>query len=150
MKSWWQKWTIDKPAAFGDLLWLVFVVQLADLLNRLTLRRVIEVIAITALTLMFVQTLPLDLAILFAGDTLLYLELVTLASLVATTLRVGTMLWHGLQALNKGFRLGLAGVPRVARRIRMRRSRKPALGAARNNKSSDDAGAFGRGSLSFA
>ena len=150
MKSWWRKWTIDKPAAFGDLLWLVFVVQLADLLNRLTLRRVIEVIAITALTLMFVQTLPLDLAILFAGDTLLYLELVTLASLVATTLRVGTMLLHGLQAGKTGLCAVLAVVPRVARRVRMRRSRKPALGAARNNKSSDDDGGFGRGYLSFA
>jgi hypothetical protein len=28
-KRLWRKWTIDKPAAFGDLLWEVLVVQLA-------------------------------------------------------------------------------------------------------------------------
>ncbi len=28
-KQIWKKWTVDKPAAFGDLLWEVFVVQFA-------------------------------------------------------------------------------------------------------------------------
>ena len=32
----WKKWTLDKPAAFGDLLWEIFVVQLAAMLDRLT------------------------------------------------------------------------------------------------------------------
>ena len=32
-KTLWQKWTIDKPAALGDWLWDVFVVQLAALLD---------------------------------------------------------------------------------------------------------------------
>jgi hypothetical protein len=29
MKQFWQKWTVDKPAALSDWLWEVFVVQLA-------------------------------------------------------------------------------------------------------------------------
>jgi hypothetical protein len=36
----WQKWTIDKPAAFGDWLHQTLVVELAALLDRLTLRQV--------------------------------------------------------------------------------------------------------------
>jgi len=37
-KALWQKWTIDRPAALGDWLWDVLVVQLAAFLDRLTLR----------------------------------------------------------------------------------------------------------------
>jgi hypothetical protein len=147
MKSWWQKWTVDKPAAFGDWLWLVFVVQLANLLNRLTVRRVIEVIAITLLTIMFVQTLPLDLAILFAGDTLLYLELVTLASLVATTVRISRTLSHAMLSVKNGLCAVVALIPRLIRHVRMPRSKKPAV---RRKGPSDDRPALGWGDLSFA
>ena len=45
----WQKWTIDKPAALGDWLWDVFVVQLAALLDKLTLRKVIALIPLVIL-----------------------------------------------------------------------------------------------------
>jgi hypothetical protein len=147
MKSWWQKWTVDKPAAFGDWLWLVFVVQLANLLNRLTVRRVIEVIAITLLTIMFVQTLPLDLAILFAGDTLLYLELVTLASLLATTVRISRTLSHAMLSVKNGLCAVVALIPRLIRHARMPRSKKPAV---RRKRPSDDRPALGWGDLSFA
>ena len=41
----WKKWTLDKPAAFGDLLWEILVVQLAALLDRLTLRQIITFIS---------------------------------------------------------------------------------------------------------
>ena len=150
MKSWWQKWTIDKPAAFGDWLWLVFVIQLADLLNRLTLRRVIEVVAITLLTLIFAQTFPLDLAIVFAGDTLLYLELVTLASLVATTLRVGRTLWHALMMVKTALDAALARIPRLARRVRVPRRKKPAAGLTRGKQAADDQADFGWSSVSLA
>jgi hypothetical protein len=29
-KQLWKKWTLDKPAAFGDLLWEIFVVHWLD------------------------------------------------------------------------------------------------------------------------
>jgi hypothetical protein len=150
MKSWWQKWTIDKPAAFGDWLWLVLVVQLAELLNRLTVRRVIEVVAITLLALIFVQTFPLDIAILFAGDTLMYLELVTLASLVATTLRVGRMLSHAFMQVKNALDAALTLIPRLARRVRMPRQKRPVTGLPRGKKAADDRPAFGWGSVRFA
>ena len=45
-KRLWQKWTIDKPAAFGDWLYQILVVELAALLDRLTLRQVIAFIPV--------------------------------------------------------------------------------------------------------
>ena len=74
MKNWWRKWSYEIPLAFGDALWDVLVVQFAAFLDRLTLRKVIEFVAIAMLAMAFAQTLPIDLAILFAGDTLMYLE----------------------------------------------------------------------------
>ncbi len=76
MKNWWRKWSYEIPLAFGDALWEVLVVQFADFLSRLTIRRVLEFVAIAILVMAFIQTLPIDLAILFAGDTLMYLEFV--------------------------------------------------------------------------
>ena len=74
MKKWWRKWTYELPLAFSDALWDICVVQFAAFLDRLTLRKVIEFIAIVILALAFAQTFPIDIAFLFAGDTLMYLE----------------------------------------------------------------------------
>jgi hypothetical protein len=80
---WWQKWSYELPLAFGDALWEVLVVQFADFLSRLTIRRVLEFVAIALLVMAFAQTAPIDLAFLFAGDTLMYLEFVVIIRLAA-------------------------------------------------------------------
>jgi hypothetical protein len=74
MRNWWTKWTHEVPLSIGDALWDVLVVQFAAFLDRLTIRKVIEFVAIALLVMAFAQTLPIDLAVLFAGDTLMYLE----------------------------------------------------------------------------
>ncbi len=83
MKNWWRKWSYEIPLAFGDALWDVLVVQFADFLSRLTIRRVLEFIAIAILVMAFAQTAPIELAFLFAGDTLMYLEFVVMVRLIA-------------------------------------------------------------------
>ena len=83
MKNWWRKWSYDVPLFIGDALWAVLVVQFADFLSRLTIRRVLEFFVIAMLAMAFAQTFPIDLAILFAGDTLMYLEIVTIVRLAA-------------------------------------------------------------------
>src|ERR1700704_7159159 len=83
MNNWWQKWSYEIPLAFGDALWEVLVVQFADFLSRLTVRRVLELIAIAILVMAFAQTAPIELAFLFAGDTLMYLEFVVMVRLMA-------------------------------------------------------------------
>ena len=47
MKNWWRKWSYEIPLAFGDALWEVLVVQFADFLSRLTVRRVLELLCRT-------------------------------------------------------------------------------------------------------
>ena len=81
MKNWWRKWSYEIPLAFGDALWEVLVVQFADFLSRLTVRRVLEFVAVALLVMAFAQTLPIDLALLFAGDTVTYLELLLIIRL---------------------------------------------------------------------
>ena len=92
MKNLWRKWSYEMPLAFGDALWEVLVVQFADFLSRLTVRRVLEFVAIAILVMAFAQTAPIDLALLFAGDTLMYLEFVVMIRLVAGRDHVRAML----------------------------------------------------------
>src|SRR5258708_25238903 len=83
VKNWWRKWSYEIPLFLGDALWEVLVVQFAAFLSRLTLRRVLEFVVIALLAIAFAQTFPIDLAILFAGDTLMYLEIVVIIRLAA-------------------------------------------------------------------
>jgi hypothetical protein len=92
VKNWWRKWSYEIPLAFGDALWVVLVEQFADFLSRLTLRRVLEFFAIAILAMAFAQTFPIDLAILFAGDSLMYLEIVVVIRLATGREHVQQML----------------------------------------------------------
>ena len=122
--DWWQKWTVDRPAAFGDWLWTMFVIQFADFLNRLTLRRVLETIVITVLALAFMQTLPFDLAFLFAGDALMYLEIVTLTALVTANLRVRALLQYLAQLSRNAWNVTANLIYRIVLRVRTARQRR--------------------------
>jgi len=82
-KDCWYRWTVERPAAFGDWLWLMLVARPAELLDRLTPRKILTFLPVALLAIAFAQTLPLDLAILFAGDTVMYLEALTILSLLA-------------------------------------------------------------------
>ncbi len=145
MKNWWRKWSYEIPLAFGDALWEVLVVQFAAFLDRLTIRKVIEFVLIAMLVMAFAQTLPFDLAILFAGDTLMYLEF-----LVAIRLAAGRI--HFLEILRLALRLArlalralnaAISIP-VSRlnRLRERRNARPAK-PRRISDGSDDNRGFG-------
>ena len=147
MKDWWRKWSYEIPLAFGDALWEVLVVQFAAFLSRLTLRRVLEFVAIAMLAMAFAQTFPIDLAILFAGDTLMYLEILVVIRLAAG--------WeHFAHALRLAARLARLAMRRVratvhqpaSRITRLRERRTPARSARpRIPDRSDDGAGFGAG-----
>src|SRR5258707_1726249 len=128
MKKLWQRWSYEIPLAIGDALWEVLVVQFADFLDRLTIRKVVEFVAIALLVMAFIQTLPLDLAILFAGDTLMYLEFLVAIRLAAGVMHVRAMLHQAtrlarllLRALNAA-----VGLPALTlTRLRERRTVSP-------------------------
>jgi hypothetical protein len=143
MKKLWQKWSYEIPLAAGDTLWEVLVVQFAAFLDRVTVRKVVEFVAIALLVMAFAQTLPFDLAILFAGDTLMYLEFLVALRLAAGVMHVRAMLHHAtrlarlvLRALNAALRLpGLTLV-----RLRERRMAAPSKPRRISNSSDDDGG----------
>jgi hypothetical protein len=134
MKKLWQKWSYEIPLAIGDALWDVLVVQFADFLDRLTVRKVIEFVAIALLVMAFIQTLPFDLAILFAGDILTYLEFVVALRLAAGVMHVRAM-WNQvtrfarlmLRALNAAVRLPalMLGRLRERRTVATTKPRRP-------------------------
>ena len=143
MKKLWRKWSYEIPLAIGDALWEVLVVQFAAFLDRLTIRKVVEFVAIALLVMAFAQTLPFDLAILFAGDALMYLEFVVAIRLAAGVMHVRAMLHQitrfarlVLRALNAALRLSTSMLGRL-REQRTAAASKPR----RISDSSDDAGA---------
>ena len=59
MKKWWRKLSYEIPLAIGDALWDVLVVQLAALLDRLTLRRIIALVPVVILILAYYHRIPI-------------------------------------------------------------------------------------------
>src|ERR1700704_796867 len=97
-KVFWRKWTIDKPAAFGDLLWDVFVVQLAAFLDRLTVRRIIAIIPAVILVLAYAHSIPVHPGLMLVGDLLAYIDIFSVLFLLGVLGRVATILFIMRQA----------------------------------------------------
>ena len=97
-KQLWKKWTLDKPAAFGDLLWEVFVVQLAAFLDRLTLRQVIAFIPVVILVLAYSHNIPIPPELMLVGDVLAYIDIYSAILLLGLMSRVTTILFALKQA----------------------------------------------------
>ena len=143
MKNWWRRWSHEIPLAIGDALWEVLVVQFAAFLDRLTIRKVIEFVAIAMLVMAFAQTLPIDLAILFAGDTLMYLEFAVAIRLAAGKMHSVEMLRFALRLSRLAMRALNAAVRQpVARlnRLRERRHPRPAQPRKMSDSSEDGRG----------
>jgi hypothetical protein len=137
VKDWWRKWSYEIPLAFGDALWEVLVVQFADFLSRLTIRRVLEFIVIAILVMAFIQTAPIDLALLFAGDTLMYLEFAVMIRLMAGREHIREMLRLAARLARFAMRLSRAAVDVSVARINRVRERRTAPRAARPRRISD-------------
>jgi hypothetical protein len=153
VKNWWRKWSYEIPLATGDALREVLVVQFADFLSRLTIRRVLEFIAIAILVMAFAQTAPIELAFLFAGDTLMYLEFVVMVRLMAGRQHFAQMLQlaarlarFAMRVSSTAARLPVTRINRLRERRHPARAVKPGAGSDR----SDDGEGFGIGWASLA
>jgi hypothetical protein len=131
VKNWWRKWSYEIPLAFGDVLWEVLVVKLADFLSRLTIRRVLEFVAIAVLVMAFAQTAPIDLAFLLAGDTLMYLEFVVMIRLIAGREHFQAMLRLAVRLTLLAMRISRVALNYSISRINRRRERRRSPRAAR-------------------
>jgi len=124
VKDWWRRWSYELPLALGDALWEVLVVQFADVLSRLTIRRVLKFIAIAILVMAFAQTAPIDLAFLFAGDTLMYLEFVIILRLAAGREHMVQMWRTAARLVRFALRVSRAAISQPVSRINRLRERR--------------------------
>src|SRR3954453_11416838 len=97
-KAFWRKWTIDRPAAFGDFLWEVLVVQLAALLDRVTLRDIIAFIPIVILVCAYAQHIPLPPELMLLAALLAYIDTVSALFRLGVPTRLGTIVFIVMQA----------------------------------------------------
>jgi hypothetical protein len=104
-KQLWKKWTFDKPAAFGDLLWEVFVVQLAALLDRLTLRQIVAFIPVVVLILAYAHSIPIPPELMLVGDVLAYIDIFSVILLLSILGRVTTVWLFAKQAAEHAVKL---------------------------------------------
>jgi hypothetical protein len=94
----WRKWTIDKPAAFGDWLWETFVVELAAALDRVTLRQVIAFIPVVILVVAYAHSIPIPPELMLIGDMLAYSDILSIILLLSLIGRAATILYAIRQA----------------------------------------------------
>jgi hypothetical protein len=124
-KQLWQKWTIDKPAALGDRLYQILVVELAALLDRLTLREVIAFIPVVILIIAYAHSIPLPPELMLVGDLLAYLDIFSIVLLLSVIGRVSAILYVIRQMADRVLRLASL----TQQRLRRSDSRRQARGA---------------------
>jgi len=129
-KALWQTWTIDKPAALGDWLWDVFVVQLAAFLDRLTLRRMIAIIPAVILILAYAHRIPVHPGLMLVGDLLAYIDIFAVLLVLGVLGRVATVLFMLKQAAGRAATLATSVLEKV-QRLDFRHRRQ---GGARNRR----------------
>ena len=141
-KAFWKKWTLEKPAAFGDLLWEVFVVQFAALLDRLTIRKMIALIPIVMIAVAYHHGIPLPPELMLAGDFLAYIDIFTVVLLVGMVSRATTILFIVKQAAAQVVQFA-GSLMATARRLDFRHPRRHSIRGRKQligRKNSDDEG----------
>ena len=131
-KQLWRMWTIDKPAAFGDWLHLILVVELAALLDKLTLRRAIALIPIVILVIAYAHSVPLPPELMLVGDLLAYLDIFSIVLLFSVIGRVSAILYVVRSMAERA--LGLISLART--RLRRPDSRRRTRAVATRRRSS--------------
>lgn len=144
MKQWWRRWTYEVPLAVGDALWEVLVVQLAALLDRLTMRKVIAFIPVVILIYAYYHSIPIPPELMLIGDFLAYIDVFSVVFLVGMLSRVTTILFIVKQAAARSASLAGHVVTHLQRLdVRHRRQRGAPTRPRRKPDRSEDDRAYG-------
>src|SRR3954470_19046192 len=146
-KQLWKTWTIDKPAAFGDLLWDVLVVQFAAWLDQLKFRHAVTFIAIAILVSAYIHQVPVHPGIMLVGDLVAYIDIVSAVFLLGVLSRVTTVLFVVKQASARALELARTLLANM-RRLDIRHRREGGAKAGKRSgirASSDDEDGVGFG-----
>jgi hypothetical protein len=139
----WRKWTIDKPADFGDWLWKIFVVELADLLDRLTLRQVIAFTPIVILAVAYAHNVPIPPELMLVGDVLAYIDVFSIIMLLSLMGRVTTIFYAVRQTAEHLLQLVHHARTSLRRYRQAGGTRKPRRLIGRTKKDDDPAPLYG-------
>ena len=118
--SLWHKVVIEQLGALGDRLWANLVATLVAFLDRLTLRRVVLFAGLVVFAMAFASVFTADVAIIFAGDMMLYFDIATAVMLIVARRH----LQHALPVVADAIRKFLRNLSNVPRRHRSRQRRK--------------------------
>jgi hypothetical protein len=142
-KQVWRNWTIDKPAAFGDWLWEMFVVELAAFLDRLTLRQMIAFIPVVILIVAYAHNIPIPPELILVGDTLAYIDIFSIILLLSLVGRAATILYAVRQTAEHLLQLARHARMRLRRHRRAGGAREPRRSIVRAKKDDDHAPIYG-------
>ena len=117
--SLWQKMIIDLLGALGDWRWANLGVALAAFLDRLTFRRIVLFAGLVVLAIAFAQVFTADVAIIFAGDMMLYFDIAAAVMLIVAR----EQLRHMLPVVADSMRKTLRNLSNALRRLRSRQRR---------------------------
>lgn len=147
-KQLWKIWTVDKPAAFGDLLWEALVVQFAAYLDKLTLRKIIALIPVVILLIAYSHNVPVHPGLMLMGDLLAYIDLFSVLFLIGLLSRATTILFvmKQMAARAAGLLRSAQALLRVGRREGGAKGTKRSAG----KTSDDDGGLAGMPGLAWA
>ena len=144
MKLFWGWWSYEVPLAIGDALWEVLVVQLAALLDRLTVRKVIAFIPVVILIAAYYHSIPIPPELMLIGDFLAYIDVFSVLFLIGVLGRVTTILFVIKQAAARVAALAGSVVARMQRLdVRHRRQRGAPTRPLRRPDRSEEDGASG-------
>ncbi|MCG2630350.1 hypothetical protein L6654_27340 [Bradyrhizobium sp. WYCCWR 13023] len=152
MKQFWRRWTYEVPLAIGDALWEVLVVQLAALLDRLTVRKVIAFIPVVILIAAYYHSIPIPPELMLVGDFLAYIDIFSVLFLLGVLSRITTIMFVVKQAAARIAALADSTVSRVKRLdIRHGRQRSTPMRPRRKPSASEEDRAYGVwGQIAFA
>jgi hypothetical protein len=144
VKQFWRRWTYEIPLAIGDALWEVLVVQLAALLDRLTVRKVIAFIPVVILIAAYYHSIPIPPELMLVGDFLAYIDIFSVLFLVGVLSRISTIMFVVKQAAARIAALA-ASIGAQMQRLdaRHRRQRSAPTRPRRTPDGSEDDRAFG-------
>jgi hypothetical protein len=140
MKNWWRRWSYEIPLAIGDALWDVLVVQLAALLDRLTIRKIIAFIPVAILIGAYYHRIPIPPELMLVGDFLAYIDIFSVLLLLGVLSRVATIVFVLKQAASRTIALVSHLTARMQRLdVRHRRARSaPMRPRRRPDRAKDD------------
>jgi hypothetical protein len=101
----WQKPTMGWPRALGERLRVNAGEMATKFIRWLTFRRIVYVAAFIVAMLAFAQAFPLDITLIFAGDTALYVEVVSAVLFFAAkgyAYQAATMAMHQIRRTAHG------------------------------------------------